>query len=207
MVIFDDLYINEAGDKLIINAHMDEAEWFEDMYISELIIDTQNTYLSSNTPSSSPIYSKLFTNVYDILEGEDIKGLDKKELNKYNTRRISLILDKRDFGNIPDFSKNIYFVYIKVGGIPKPDTPCGKDQINHLGVSYYKKPILASLIGDISGFTKDCGTPSRVLIDSILKFKSLETSIKVGAFSNAIRFWNKFYKDKNNPVGKGCGCK
>ena len=59
MVEFKELKITPDGKNLIINASIKDLEYYKDVYIDSVIIDTQDTYLPSG-PSSNPIYTKKF---------------------------------------------------------------------------------------------------------------------------------------------------
>ena len=59
MVEFKELKITPDGKNLIINASIKDLEYYKDVYIDSVIIDTQDTYLPSG-PSSNPIYTKNF---------------------------------------------------------------------------------------------------------------------------------------------------
>lgn len=62
MVQFQELKISPDGSKLIIDVSVEDREYFKDVYIESIIIDSQDTY-SPLGPSRSPIYIKtLYSN-------------------------------------------------------------------------------------------------------------------------------------------------
>jgi len=105
MIIFDQLRISDGGDKMYINAHVNEAEYFDNIYIESVTIMTSDkvSETSSSTPNSDYIYTK-------TIEG------DTKELN--------LVLTAFDFVKTwetdpkamafkqSEMSTTLFFVYI-----------------------------------------------------------------------------------------------
>ena len=76
MVEFKELKITPDGKNLIINASIKDLEYYKDVYIDSVIIDTQDTYLPSG-PSSNPIYTKNFISKLNYKQsflGEDFKS-------------------------------------------------------------------------------------------------------------------------------------
>ena len=56
MVHFNELTITPDGKYLIIDVSVLSETYYKDIYIDSVVIDNQNTYLSSG-PSSEPVYS------------------------------------------------------------------------------------------------------------------------------------------------------
>lgn len=56
MIIFNESRISPDGKKLIIDVSVDEASYFDDVYISSIVIDNQHTF-SGLGPSGDPVYA------------------------------------------------------------------------------------------------------------------------------------------------------
>lgn len=56
MINFKELRISECDNSLIIDVEVKDDSYYENIYIDQIIIDTQDTYLGSG-PSSNPIYN------------------------------------------------------------------------------------------------------------------------------------------------------
>ena len=72
MIQFTDLRVTKDGKKLIIGAKVKEASYYDNVYIDKVIIDTEETFVSTG-PSSDPIYSKDIHN--DYIEDYTFSGI------------------------------------------------------------------------------------------------------------------------------------
>ena len=68
MVRFNELRISADSKYLVIDVSVQDLGYYDNVYLQEIIIDSQDTYLSSG-PSSTPIYK------YTISSNEDLKEL------------------------------------------------------------------------------------------------------------------------------------
>ena len=91
MIEFSKCIIDPEGKKLIIEAAVKSSEYYENVYIDSIAIDTEETF-SSTSPSSSPIFTASY-------ERELVKG----------TKNISLELTPSML-NIGSFNDNMFFV-------------------------------------------------------------------------------------------------
>lgn len=200
MVIFNECRIDKEGKHLIIDASIDSLSYYENVYLESLTIDTDKTFIE-NGPSSNPIYTKdlSFSNS-DIQEPATIEP--KVSINPKNIR---LKLTYRELG-LDTLDNNLLFVYIGVGGIPDPDTPCGMDNKYSVAVAVNMRPIYNKTMSYIKEFKETC-TASKGFIDMILRFKAFELSLKTGNFTTAIKQWDKLLKNKGIVVlNRGCDC-
>lgn len=72
MVVIDQLRLTEDGNNIVLDAHVNKASYFNNVYIDSIAIDTQNTVLQTfDGPSENAIYSKNLsakTEIYQITE-------------------------------------------------------------------------------------------------------------------------------------------
>lgn len=193
MIQYNELQITPDGKYLIIDASVENSEYFANMTISEIIIDNQDTYLDSG-PSSNPIYNckiseiELDSNIY---------------VDEYK-RRIKFILSSEDLEI--DLNTNLLFVYIIVEGTPASDTPCGFDNKITLASVYNKYPIYKNYIYLLNEFNNQCKIPQK-LIDAILQYKALTLCLSINNNVTAIDYWKKFYGNTiSNISNYKCPC-
>ena len=74
MVHFNELAITPDGKYLIIDVSVLSETYYKDIYIDSVVIDNQNTYLSSG-PSSEPVYSKHLRLVLDRFDLQDLNNM------------------------------------------------------------------------------------------------------------------------------------
>lgn len=181
MIQFNKLEILSEESKLVIDVSVKDLDYYFDVYIGEIIIDTQDTFIESG-PSSKPIYSKIITG---------------------NIKSVQLELDKGDLLSLND---NIFFVYIKTKGTPTPDTPCGKDNEITLGVAVNLYPIYQQAFNYIKELSNTCSIPKN-FINYILQFKAFQLSLKTSHYVEAIKYWKKFYQNiKEYSITTNCNC-
>lgn len=56
MIKWNELRVTQDGKELIIDGSVKDLEYYKDVYIEEVVIDNQDTYVP-NGPSSKPIFS------------------------------------------------------------------------------------------------------------------------------------------------------
>lgn len=182
MIKFTDLRVNKGH--LIITAEVREINnYYDNVYISKIKIDSQDTF-SSSGPSSSLIYeSETFT----------------------SAKKVTLDLAAVDFtGNI-DMNKTMFFVYAEATGTPSAGTPCGFDEATSVGVTFSLCPIYNETMQYVKEVENSCILPKN-FINMILQFKAIQYSINSGHFTQAIKYYNKFYKNLSVGTTNSCGC-
>ena len=185
MIEFKELRVTPDGKTLIIDAAVKDLSYYDNVYIKSVTIDTQDTYSESGS-STNPIF------YYEVASVSD-----------ENKKRIRLELNNTVLG---DITGNMFFVYITVKGTPAADTPCGLDNVTTLGVTADLYPFYRSSVNYMKELENEC-EPSKNFIDSLLKFKAFELSIRTGHYTQAIKYWNKFFKEvKSNTVNTICRC-
>lgn len=184
MIGFNELYITKDSSQLFIDVSVLDLDYYKDVYIDSIVIDNQDTYLSTG-PSSTPVYT------YTVPEGTNKKHL------RLELCRIDLL------GGLD----NLLFVYVRVKGAPKVDTPCGYDNITTMGSVINTYPLYQTAMNYIGELANNCSTP-KSFIDWILRLKAIELAIKTGHYPEAIKYYNKFFKNMKNTVIKkgGCNC-
>ena len=186
MIEFKELRVTPDGKTLIIDASVKDLSYYDNVYIKSVTIDTQDTYSESGS-STNPIF------YYEVASVSD-----------ENKKKIRLELNSSVLGK--PITGNMFFVYITVKGTPAADTPCGLDNVTTLGVTAYLYPFYRSSINYIKELENEC-EPSKNFIDSLLRFKAFELSIRTGHYTQAIKYWNKFFKEvKSNTVNTICRC-
>lgn len=181
MIVFEQCRIDDAGKKLIIEAAVENLKYYDDVYISDIIITTEEGYTTQT----------------DIL-------LNKPDIPE-DCKRLRLCLNSDDL-NKTSLNDHIFFIYIITKGYPAPDTPCGMDNHTAMTIAVNMRPIYNKAMGYIRELKSTCDIP-RGFIDMILRLKAFNLSLRTGNYPVAIEQWKTFFKDKINvSSSKGCGC-
>lgn len=190
MVHFNELRISADGQHLIIDVSILSEAYYKNVYIDSIIIDNQDTYISSG-PSSNPIYS------YSVPD-----SISKLTKETYGQKHIRLDLSPLDLGSL----EGLLFVYVRTKGTPSSDTPCGMDNVTTLGTVSNMYPFYQQAMNYIGEIASNCSMPQN-FIDYILKLKGLELAVRTGNYPDAIKYYNKFFNGKVTiKPGGGCGC-
>ena len=181
MIKFTELRVQK--ERLTIVAEVREIEnYYDNVYIDKIIIDSQDTFNTSG-PSANPIYSVT------------VNGNEKK---------VSISLSSTELGGI-DMDHTMFFVYGVAKGTPAPETPCGYDDVNSVGVTFSMCPIYNKTMGYIKEVENSCEIP-KDFINMIIQLKAIQYSVDSGHFTQAVKYYNKFYKNLSVNTSHTCGC-
>ena len=211
MIIFNNIKITQDNKYLIIDAEIEDNAYYKDMYIDQVVIDNQDTYIQ-NGPSNNPIYiyqaQPQDNNIYTtddlankVTDEDGIAVQDEGDTQSYS-RKVHLMLDKKD---LIEIENNMFFVYIIAGGTPSPETPCGYDVNIALKVVVNTYPIYNAMMQYLKELGNTCSTPYGI-IDKILQIKMLDASVQTGNNLKAIEIWNTYFKNKQEDININCGC-
>lgn len=182
MVQFNELRITPDGQKLIIDVSVKDLEYYTNVYLDTIQIDTQDTFVESG-PSSEVVYT-------EVIEG--------------NTRSVRLELGTGDL--LPALNDNLFFVYIRTKGTPAANTPCGMDNITTSGVVSDLYPLYQHAFSYIKELSDTCSVPEN-FINYILQYKAFELAVKTGHYTEAIKYWKRFFmRIKDSVITPDCRC-
>jgi hypothetical protein len=214
MLHFNELRITQDDKYLIIDASVDNQDFYDDIILDSVVIDTQDTYVP-NGPSSNPVYKLKVADAYDltyslpeecscnpVLEEED-----KSYCFTYGThqmRNIRLRLQASDF-NINTLNDTMFFVYVIATGTPSADAPCGTTNPMIMGAVTNLYPLYQSMMKYVKQIENNCEIPKE-FIDLSLRIKALELCIRTGNYPQAIKYWNKYFKNKIGTITRVTNC-
>lgn len=192
MIIFDQLRISDDGKRMYINAHVNKADYFNDIYIDSIVIQTADKVSETDPglPTSDYVYIK---------KAEE------------NAKELNLVLEASDLSkswesdpkaiafNKGDMSKTLFFVYIKCKGTPGACTPCRLDEETTLGVVFDENVLHQKVMDYTKELVADCSVPS-AFIDFILLWNAFKSAIETEHYIPAIKFYNMMFDE----VGKSC---
>lgn len=202
MIRFNELKIED--NYIIIDVQIEEDEYFKDMYIDSIVIDTQDTFIA-NGPSNKAIYTKTF-NSEDTSYENNPCITTKMEENVFfsNNNRVRIYISAKEL-NV-DIHKTMFFVYAIAGGTPAADTPCRWDENKALHTLVDVQLLYNTMIQYVKELSKDCSTPDN-FINAILQFNAIDLALKTNQYPLAIELWKRFYNDiESNAVLPNCGC-
>lgn len=192
MIIFDQLRISDDGKRMYINAHVNKADYFNDIYIDSIVIQTADKVSETDPglPTSDYVYIK---------KAEE------------NAKELNLVLEASDlsrswesdpkaiaFGR-GDMSKTLFFVYIKCKGAPGSCTPCRLDEETTLGVVFDENVLHQRVMDYTKELVADCNVPT-AFVDFILLWNAFKSAIETEHYIPAIKFFNMMFEE----VGKSC---
>lgn len=207
MLHFNELRITQDGKYLIIDVSVDESSYFDTVSLDSIVIDTQDTYIA-NGPSSTPIYTyrvgENYSQVYSSPDNSQVLTADLEPVlvnNELESRRVRLNLDATALG--VQLNNTMFFVYVISTGTPSSDAPTSTIDPMIMGTvvnlyQFYQKSIYY-----LKKVSSDCEVP-KCFIDFVLRYKALELCIKTGNYTEAIKYWKKFFISNKPLFNNSC---
>lgn len=198
MVLIDQLRISDNAERLYINAHINEADYFDNIYFDEITIMTADkvSETTPELPTSNYIYHQVFDG---------------------NNKDIALVLTPTDFTKSwetdpaqmtfthTDMMKTLFFVYIKCKGVPSVCTPCRLDEEVTLAVTFDENLLHQRVMDYTKQLVKDCQVNTG-FIDFILLWNAFKSSVETEHFIPAIKYYNLLFGNQGDIVTNICGC-
>lgn len=189
MLIFDQLRLSDDGKKLYINCHVNNAEYFKDIYLDNIKIMTADkvSETSPEIPTEDCIFSHTFND---------------------GVRKAELVLTSNDFLTLKpcDLSRTLFFVYVKCKGTFHMSVPCRMDELTTLGVTFDEKRLHQRVMDYTRTLVDDCSIPVG-FTDFILLWNAFKASVETEHYIPAIKYWNMLFDSTvSNSSSKGCGC-
>lgn len=191
---------------MTLRISIDNREEYENLYIDSVKIDTGKTFIemgpsveakniSLSGPDFPKVYTKEETEVCDSNESPILLG------EPIGPKELTLYIRPEEI-DIADFNKDIFFVYILVGGSEN-----SKDNIGAMTVVANLRKIYDQSMAYIKELERTCKIPTG-FIDRILRLKAFELSIKTGNFTEGINQWDRLIKDNlgANKINSGTYC-
>lgn len=215
MLHFNELRITQDNRFLIIDVSVDNQDYFDDVLLDSIVIDTQDTFVP-NGPSDNPLYVYNVEDAYDLTYSLPEQcncnpvrvDEDKSYCFTYGTQQmknVRLELKLSDWKDLSPYN-TMFFVYVKSKGTPSADTPCGFDKGQIIGTVINLQPIYKQTLKYLREVECDCEIP-KGFIDMILKLKAIELCVRTGNYVQAVKYWKKFFiKNQCKSPTSNCGC-
>lgn len=211
MVIISQLRLSDDAKRMYVNAHVNTADYFKDIYLERIVIMTADKVLEAAAADLYPTDS----------EGNPLNYIYTKKFDD-NTKEANLVLTVNDFARKyeteadkinfrqSDMSNTLFFVYIKCKGTVGECTPCRLDELTTLGVTFDEKLLYQRVMDYTKSLVDDCKVPVG-FTDFILLWNAFKASIETDHYVPAIKYWNMLFgKDGyyagNSITSNGCGC-
>lgn len=191
MIQFNDLKFL-TSKTLHINAEVIDLEYYNNVYISSIIIDTEDT-VQETGPSDEPPFVLTFSN---------------------QPRAINTTID---VSSLVDNGPKMLFVYVQCSGAPTADTPCGLDNEYTMQIVVDYQQIYnaalkhAKCVGKCGCIDGACAIDTS-FANFALQYFRMEEGIKNGNWSDAYDAYcwlirkkgNLKYKESNS--SRRCSC-
>lgn len=188
MVIIDQLRISDDGQRMYINAHVNTAEGFEDIYIDGITISTSERILEATDISCTPPVDYIYKKNFDPAVKEIALVLCANDFIKYwETDPHAMNFTKQDM------SKTLFFVYIHCDGtVTNPCIPCRLDEQTTIGVTFDQNLLYQRVMDYTKGILDNCEVPQE-FTDFILLWNAFKAGIETEHYVPAIKFWNLLF--------------
>lgn len=191
MIEIRNITITPRGDKMIIDANIELDESFENCFIKEVFIDTQDTYTMSG-PSENIVYRKLITkdDASKLPESTiTINGVEK-------VRNLHLVIYEEEI--CASLMSDFFVVYIQADGVFDKSEVSRCDSFNVvLGCCFWMWPLYKEFMNFIRELNTKCEVP-RNFIYTYLKYQGLITSVRTGNVADAIFLYSKYIMTRHH---------
>lgn len=165
--------------RLNIEVSIEDNDYFANVFLDKIIVDTQSTYTSSG-PSQTPLLN------YQIATGQ---------------KKFQISFQPTNF-NINEFCGTFFIVYITSTGNATTGTPADLIiPIEKVGI-YDKYSLFQELKPQFRLFTKTGIIPKK-FIDLILLIRYIDYSIIQKQYANIIHEWHNIIDNFNNIIDNG----
>lgn len=201
-IIVDQLRISDDGKRMYLNVHVNKASYFDNIYLDSITIMTADKV--SETAPDAPTEDYIY----------------KLDLTDSNHKEADLVLRPTDMNEQflkSNFSQDLFFIYIKVRGVPDECTPCRLDEETTLAVTFDENLLYQRVMEYTKQLADTCSVQTG-FTDFILTWNAFKAAVETEHFIPAIKFYNLLFgKDADGypygPYGstdkvilKGCGC-
>lgn len=186
MVQFNELRITSDGQYMIIDVSVpDIEEYFSNIYIDKIVIDSYENYTGISGPSDKPVYQ-------DSVPSSE---------NRKNYRWVI-----PSGGQMPNYHTTLFYVYVYTKGEFGVGIPCYMENRFTMGSVADVYRIYQKTIQYMKEVNSSCKVPKH-FVDMLLRFKALDLSIRTGHYTEANLYWKRFFSDMKDvtPI-KNCAC-
>ena len=203
-VVFDQLRTSDDGKRMYIDVHVNKADYFDNIYLDELTIMTADKVSETNpdSPTEDYIYKQVFNGeqkeAHLVLTAADFLKTWEEDPNAMKFPQS-------------DMSKTLFFVYVKIKGVPDECTPCRLDEEVTVATTFDENMLYQQVMNYTRQLADDCTIPTG-FTDFILLWNAFKASAETEHYIPAINYFNMLF-DNTNTVGGGntgitrnCGC-
>lgn len=199
MIIFDQLRISDDGKKLYINLRVNNADYFDNVYLDSIVITTADKVSETDpyAPSKDSIYTKSFD--------DDVKEFSVVLQAVNFIKSWETDADKMNF-KVGEMPKTLFFVYVTCRGTLNACTPCALDEATTVGVTFDEKLLYQKAMGYTKALADGCSVPVG-FADFILLWNAFKAAVETDHYIPAIKYWNMLFGAGSAlPAVKDCGC-
>lgn len=202
MILFDQLRLSDDGKKIYINLHVNQADYFKNIYLDKLVIMSGDKV--SETDPSLPTENYLYTYTFEENQKEAALVLTANDFIKtWETEVQKMVFTDEDMQN------TLFFVYVQCKGTVGACTPCRLDELTTVGVTFDEKQLYQRIMGYTKSLADTCSIPVG-FTDFILLWNAFKAAIETDHYISAIGYWNMLFGINNSGQVsyqyKGCGC-
>lgn len=202
MVVFNELYISEDGNRLVVGCSIRDLSIYAGMHISRIYIEHYVNALTSGEPSSKAIQ------IYDDAEAKTPLKEVRASLDASDARVEEM------FG-LRTFSGGLFYAIVECDGeldAAAAGLPCGYDEARAVGVVLDWCLVYTVGMRYIAEMNRRCSDPCRDMsgFDGfVVLWHSMRIASESGDYRVLEDVWKKFIRIAGTGgryVSGGCGC-
>lgn len=187
---------------MYINVHVNRADYFDNIYLDSITVMTADKVSETNpdVPTEDYIYRLDLTD--KDYKAADLVLTPNDFIKTWETDTQAMRFSKTEM------SRTLFFVYVKVRGVPDACTPCRLDEEVTLGVTFDEKIYYQAVMNLTRELNRNCEIP-KDLIDLIMLKEGFDAAIETEHYIPATEYWRRLFGDRGIPalgMTKPCGC-
>lgn len=197
-VVIEQLRISDRGTRMHIDLHVNKAEMFKNVFLDSLTIMTADKV--PETYPDIPTEDYIFRMDFDKCAKCAHLVLDLESFNtaaiNWNELEQEPICPTKPYARLPfnksNLSTDLFFVYIRIKGVPGECTPCRLDEEITLAATFDEHLLYQRVMDFTKGLADTCQVPTG-FTDFILLWNAFKAAIETEHFIPAIKYYNMLF--------------
>jgi|GEM_PF-4813953 len=189
--------VSTDGEALELWVRVPDGPYYEDITIKEIGIISWDRYVSTNFPNifTNPDFDATKPSVPGIYMGTQDAFINTGLKIENGAKEIIKRFPFKQFLHVTGLERSgMYYLYVKVDGIPNPDVPCCCFNETTISCAINRFPIYNLMLKIINAYEDRCMVAEDKLLDLYLKQKLIIDAVELLDYTTANKIFDEIYK-------------
>lgn len=215
MIHFNELYITEDGQHLIIDVEVDAYTVYDGTLISCIKVDLAENFTDGDISRNAVVVwdkddDYVYVGTDDVLEHIYPRTNPLKETH---VRLCLTSSDIKKLGKQLNLLEHLFVVKVEAdytaSASQLAEMNCDWENNTITGIAYNGYPIYKSIVRLSDNYGDNCDDISqREFIDYIMRYYGFVFALRTGDITQAVQYWNNYLTDTSKivSISRKCGC-